>query len=342
MKKTLVAVAAMAAITGAMAEVTISGQVDLSVNATTTTLAAGTKSTVNSVGSNQYGQSQITFGVTEDLGDGTSAYANMVFIPSPATNGESLNQDTGSGVGIKGAFGNIFLGNVYSQVWTVYAAADASGFGATSTAGSVWANTNGVGAKSQSIVYTLPSMVQGLDITAEQNYAGTSTGVGDATGLGVTYTSGAVYAKYAASKLKTTSGTTAFNTYDGAGTATAVTYDGSEATYQALAVTYDLGVTKLFYGAESMSMNDAGDAAESKYTYGLTVPFGAVTLGWGHSNAKFTSNAGTTETTISGDKLFAKYALSKRTVAYVTTGKSSTSGASGALTNTSIGLFHSF
>jgi len=341
MKKTLVAVAAMAAITGAMAEVTISGQVDLSVNATTTTLAAGTKSTVNSVGSNQFGQSQITFGVTEDMGDGTSAYANMVFIPSPASNGTSLNQDTGSGVGIKGAFGNLFLGNVYSQVWTVYAAADASGFGATSTAGSVWANTNGVGAKSQSIVYTLPSMIQGLDITVEQNYAGSTTGNGDAQGLGITYTSGAIYAKYAASKLKT-SATTSFLTYDGAGTVTSETYDGSQATYQAVALSYDLTAAKLYYGAESMSMNDAGDAAESKYTYGLTVPFGAVTVGWGHSNAVFTSDAGTTKTTISGDKLFAKYALSKRTVAYVTTGKSTTSGAKGALTNSSIGLFHSF
>ena len=111
-----------------MAEVTISGQFDLSVNATTTTVAAGTKSTVNSVGSNQYGQSQITFGVSEDLGDGNTAYGNLVFIPSPASNATSLNQDTGSGVGIKGAFGNLFMGNVYSQVWTVYAAADASGF----------------------------------------------------------------------------------------------------------------------------------------------------------------------------------------------------------------------
>ena len=191
-------------------------------------------------------------------------------------------------------------------------------------------------------MYTLPSIVQGLDITAEQNYAGASTGVGDATGLGVAYTSGAFFAKYAASKLKTSSGTTSFFTYDGAGTAsTSTTYDGSEATYSALAVTYDLGVTKLYYGAETMSMNDSGDAAESKSTYGLTVPFGAVTLGWGHSNAAFT-NASATITTISGDKLFAKYTLSKRTVAYITTGKSSTSGVSGALTNSSIGLFHSF
>ena len=88
-------------------------------------------------------------------------------------------------------------------------------------------------------------------------------------------------------------------------------------------------------------MNDSGDAAESKSTYGLTVPFGAITLGWGHSSAAFTTATPAT-TTISGDKLFAKYALSKRTVVYVTTGKSSTSGATTALTNSSIGLFHSF
>ena len=158
--------------------------------------------------------------------------------------------------------------------------------------------------------------------------------------MGISYTNGAFFAKYAANQLKTTS-TTTFSTYDGAATATSSTYEGSVASTQALAVTYDLGVTKLYYGAEQMSVSDSGDSAEGKYTYGLTVPFGAVTLGWGHSNAVFTT-ASSTQTTISGDKLFAKYALSKRTVAYIAAGKSSTSGASGAVSNASVGLFHSF
>jgi len=356
MKKTLVAIAAAAAVTGAMAEATISGQVDLSVNATSTTDLDGTKASANTVGSNQFGQSQLTIGASEDLGDGMSAYANMVFFLSPASNGGGFTQDTGSGVGIKGAFGNIMLGNVYDQVWTVYAAADASGFGATSGAGSAWANTNGVGAKSNSIVYTLPSLVTGLDVTLEQSYNTsamvTATGVntyGDASGFSLAYTSGPFYAKYATSRV-TVSSTNDFYSYDAysaagatpvANSAVGVSFDGTEAKFQALALTYDAGVAKLYIGSVDMSVNNSSTIAEKKSTYGLTVPLGAVTLGWAHSKADFTDDSSTT-TSISGDKVSARYALSKRTVAYVTSGRATTSGSDAALTNTSVGLLHSF
>ena len=336
-----------------MADVTISGQVDLSVNATQTNADAGDKTTTNSVGSNQFGQSQLVFSASEELEGGISAYAKLVFIPSNvASNGGTFTQDTGSGVGIKGAFGDIFLGNVYDQVWTVYAAADASGYGATSGAGSAWANTNGVGAKSTSIVYTLPSLVTGLDITLEQSYntAALTSSVntyGDASGLGISYTSGPFYAKYATSRVKVDTATNVFYQYDAytaaqaAGTAIDVTLDGSELKFQALALTYDFGAAKLYYGALDMTVSDGSTIAEKKSTFGLTVPFGAVTLGWGHSKADFT-DASSTSTSISGDKIFAKYAFSKRTVGYITTGRATTTDSTASLTNTSVGLFHSF
>ena len=347
MKKTLVAIAAAAAVTGAYAEVTISGFVDQAVQSTTKTSTAGAKSTYNTVGNNLIGQDALNFGVTEDLGDGMTAYANintLLFLQTGQTG--AYNTDSGSGVGLKGAFGNIFLGSDYNQVWKTMAAADGSGWGAGGgAAGSVWYNTNGVGNTPRIFSYTLPSMATGLDIVVEQGYGNTASGVGDQTGFSVSYTSGAFMAKYAGMSLKTTSGTTTFTTYDAAGSAYAVsgalTYDGSVAAYQVAALTYDLGVAKLFLGAESMSMNDSGDVAESKNTFGINVPFGATTLGWGHSSSTLTNNAGTQYQT-SGDKLFAKYAFSKRTNAYFTYGKSSQTGSQIGLSNTSVGLTHSF
>jgi len=323
-----------------MAEVSITGFLDQAVQTTTTTSSAGAKTTTNTVGANLIGQDQIVFGVSEDLGDGLTAYAAMAVFNNTTANGTNLSSDTGSGVGLKGAFGNVFLGNVYSQVWQTMAAADASGWGAGSK-GSVWGNTNGVGANSRSIVYTLPSLSAGLDITVEQSYANTSTAVGDASGVSVSYATGALFVKYAASKINVSSGTTTYSSYDGAGTATPTTFDGSQATFQALALTYDLGAAKLYYGAQIMSANDSADVAENKYTYGLTVPFGATTIGWGHSNAVYTNNAGT-NATVSGDKIYAKYAFSKRTNGYFAVGKASTTGSQIGLTNTAIGLTHSF
>ena len=325
-----------------MAEVTISGFIDQAVQTTSTTLAAGTKSTINSIDNNLNGQDQLSFNASEDLGDGMTAYATMNYqtYASGSTTG-TLN-DVGSGVGIKGAFGNLFLGYVYDQIFKTMGDADVTGFGATAAVGSVWASTNGVGANARSIVYTLPSLAQGLEITAEHAYGGVATGVGDSTGVGISYTTGGLYLKYAASQVQTSSGVTTFTTTDGANVATSSLFDGSTANYQAIAATYDLGVAKLYYGNQQMSMSDSGDAAESKWTAGVSVPFGAASLGYGHSSAQFTSIAGLALNAITSDAVIAKYNFSKRTLGYIKAAKSSTSSTSASISNTSLGLVHSF
>ncbi|MFN5811954.1 MAG: porin, partial [Burkholderiales bacterium] len=88
MKKTLVAVAALAAVTGAMAEVTISGFIDQAYNTTRTTDADGVSSTVTSVGHNAIGQDALGFAVSEDLGNGITAFGAI-----------NLIMDTTSGYG---------------------------------------------------------------------------------------------------------------------------------------------------------------------------------------------------------------------------------------------------
>lgn len=343
MKKTLVAIAAVAAVTGAMADVTISGFIDQAVQTTSTTLAAGTKSTINSVGNNLNGQDQLSFNASEDLGDGMTAYGTYNIQPTISVPGGGNLTDVGSGIGIKGAFGNLFIGSVYDQVFLTMAAADVTGFGATNGVGSVWAATNGVGANARSVVYTLPTLADGLTITAEQAYGGLATGVGDSFGYSVAYTTGALFVKFASTQVKTSSGVTAFSSTDGAAVATVSSlFDGSIATHSALAATYDLGSAKLFYGNEQMSMNNAGDAAENKYTAGVSVPFGAASLGYARSSAQFTNAAATKLNEINSDAIVAKYSFSKRTLAYLKAAKSTTSSTSASISNTSLGLVHSF
>jgi len=343
MKKTLVAIAAVAAVTGAMADVTISGFIDQAVQTTSTTLAAGTKSTINSVGNNLNGQDQLSFNASEDLGDGMTAYGTYNIQPTISVPGGGNVTDVGSGIGIKGAFGNLFIGSVYDQVFLTMAAADVTGFGATNGVGSVWAATNGVGANARSVVYTLPTLAEGLTILAEQAYGGATTGVGDSFGYSVAYTTGALFVKFASTQVKTSSGVTAFSSTDGAAVATTSSlFDGSIATYSALAATYDLGSAKLFYGNEQMSMNNSGDAAESKYTAGVSVPFGAASLGYARSSAQFTNAAATKLNEINSDAIVAKYSFSKRTLAYLKAAKSTTSSTSASISNTSLGLTHSF
>lgn len=343
MKKTLVAIAAVAAVTGAMADVTISGFIDQAVQTTSTTLAAGTKSTINSVGNNLSGQDQLSFNASEDLGDGMTAYGTYNIQPTISVPGGGNITDVGSGIGIKGAFGNLFIGSVYDQVFLTMAAADVTGFGATNGVGSVWAATNGVGANARSVVYTLPTLAEGLTITAEQAYGGLATGVGDSFGYSIAYTTGALFVKFASTQVKTSSGVTAFSSTDGAAVATISSlFDGSIATSSALTATYDLGSAKLYYGNEQMSMNNSGDAAENKYTAGVSVPFGAASLGYARSSAQFTNAAATKLNEINSDAIVAKYSFSKRTLAYLKAAKSTTSSTSASISNTSLGLVHSF
>ena len=124
MKKTLVAVAAMVAVTGAMAQATISGMIDGAYTTNRSTTSGGVSTTANSVTSAGAGQSQITFATSEDLGGGMKAIANIRVAPSPFTG--AIAQDV-SEVGVSGDFGTAMLVRDYGIDFLVHAAADASG-----------------------------------------------------------------------------------------------------------------------------------------------------------------------------------------------------------------------
>jgi len=82
-----------------------------------------------------------------------------------------------------------------------------------------------------------------------------------------------------------------------------------------------------YYGT---STKDTGGATTTGSAYGVSVPFGATTLG-----VQASSSAGTT-----GSLVLVKHDLTKRTSAIFQTGRTKVSA--GTTSGTSLGLWHSF
>ncbi len=340
MKKTLVAIAAAAAVTGAFAEVTISGQVDAGIT-TTTINTDGDQTTKNALTPAGMGQSGLNFGATEDLGDGLTAYAAVNTIFTATTVSSSVAIDNGSGVGLKGAFGNVFLGVSYNMTWFAMSAADATGW--NNAAGRVFAPTLNSGQNSNTVIYTLPTMVEGLTLAVEDHLAAVDGNAGAFYGWSAKYATGPLAIQYAGNRTTAAGVANAATLGDGVTLATA---DGTtdsfvgDVTTQAIAVTYDFGAAKLHYGNQTLS--DSGSTiAESKATYGVSIPVGAASIGYAYTTAKFTNADASTADTV-GNKVFAKYNFSKRTYGYINYGVSSTTGSTYSLTATAVGLAHSF
>ena len=357
MKKTLVAVAAMAAVTGAMADVTISGFIDQAWNTVRSTTANGASTTVKSLGNNGIGQDSLGFAVSEDIGGGMKAFGAVNLIMNVTTPSQGVNTDNGSGIGIKGPFGTIVAGQSYTQVWQTTSNSDASGWG-TGVGNVHGVGTGGVGG---GIGYALPEFVSGLGVTIEHGPGEAATGYGNYNGAGIKYTSGGLYAGYAMGQYTATGGaalaavaraagvagaaavpaewTTAPAMGSTAATTEAVTA-GSKSSISALAVSYDFGMAKVFVGYNTNKSGGDVDQTQNSSTYGIAVPFGAASIGVALSSANY-KNAAATNVSANGTRLLGKYTLSKRTYAYFQYGTQKITGGASA-TGNGIGLTHSF
>ena len=167
MKKTLIALAAVAVSSAAMAQVTMSGAVSFGYANDTT--ATGTKT--SGFGTDT---AKIAFGASEDLGGGLKVNASMFIdnlVEGSTANGGNVV------LGVTGGFGSVQFSSAES--------------GDFLPVDGLTANSNGTDA--DRIAYTLPSFVQGLTLVV-QAQDGTAIG-GDTSGNGVTliaanYTSG--------------------------------------------------------------------------------------------------------------------------------------------------------
>jgi len=345
MKKTLVAVAAMAAVTGVMAQATISGFIDGAYTTTKSTDDANVSTSTSSVGSGAAGQSQITFATSEDLGGGMKAIANIRVAPSPFTG--AFAQDI-SEVGLSGDFGTVLLVRDYGIDFFVHAAADASGW--TSGAKGVVHNTSS--GTSNAVAYVLPTFVPGLGVVLAKGVAGTAGGDGDATAYKLTYSTGGLMVQYAGASVNNIAAGTAATDGTGTGWTTNFATGGidtiqeataanSKFTLSALAVTYDLGMAKLHYGKFYRKSGGDADQKSSSDMMGVSFPLGATTVGITSSSAKRTA-ADTTTVKASGYRGKVAYALSKRTTVYGAYGAEKVSDTTQADKQTTFGLIHSF
>ena len=323
MKKTLIALAAVAVSSAAMAQVTVSGGYGVAYQSFDTAavkaVAAGKANTTGigapgaaAVAAVPAGESKgfamtdssVRFAVSEDIGGGMKASGFVSLSANDKRGGNVTKED--SSLSLSGGFGSIAISNTRSSNAAIAANVFASAMPVTS----IYASTDARSAI-DTFNYTTPELTKGLRLsyTQVEFTEGGVTSAGKVNVVGATYSAGPL-AVNVVQKMYNAALSTAEDRTEGA-------------------VTYDLGVAKvgLGYGTKTTATGDAG------VYYGVSVPMGAITIG---------VNGGSR-----GDANYydagAAYALSKRTTINAMMGSRNT-GAAGAadLSQYRVGIFHSF
>lgn len=296
MKKNLIALAVLAASTGAMAQssVTIYGRIDLSVGAEKN-LGEKSKTQLFNGGAGGLTTSRLGFIGTEDLGGGLKAKFKLE---------QRINADTGevqspsfkaeTSVGLSGGFGAFKLGRFTTVYDDVYALANSNNVfdsAFTASANGVYKSGGDYASRfNDQIRYETPSMggfYAGLNYAFEQTSGEKDT----MTGFKAGYKNGPVNVGLGYQNEK-----------------------GSANKYTAISGAYDLGVAALSAGYNNRKGSDA-NGKDNEFTLGVTVPFGAFKVSAGFASSK-TTIGGSTAAKASGFALGATYALSKRTRVY--------------------------
>jgi predicted porin len=342
MKKTLVAVAAMAAVTGAMAQATIYGVIEQTYTSGSTSVGGVTSSKTTSIGEYQMGSSLIGFKGSEDLGSGMNAsYLYEMGVNAQTSMSAPLNRQ--AYVGLSGGFGALRIGKQYSASFNNLVSSDPGG--ATGAPGALYlaVNTSNNGAESplrqdSGIQYDLPTLVSGVKIGVTKVFAGHNTSdggskVGDSQGVAINYASGPLYVGY------TTDSTKSQNINLGAVPLVAAK-DGTTTKQTTLAAGYNLGMAKVTYSDAKVKNSGSGIKASM---FALSVPVDAASLFVSSSTGK--ANVTTVETKLKGMQYGLNYAMSKRTVAYYHAGNTTLTTASNIQTKIKgfgLGIHHSF
>jgi len=363
MKKSLIALAALAVVSAASAQstVTISGLLDFSAigNGKITTNTASTK-TNNTGAQNNFSTGQVSFAGTEDLGGGLTA---SFVINSNITGALATTSfgDRDTNVALAGGFGTVRVGrfipaaaygfntvNPSTYVGSIYSigqtkAVAAARLGTTTT--SFERNDNNV-------QYTSPAF-NGLTLNVNHSTTSTDSSIlaGEAktqqTGLSVAYAKGPLSVAVGINN----------RSVDAVGTSTTAVGDKLDADLNWISASYDLGVAKLIAAhvtREDKTTVAAGTVttgADIKVTnLGVHVPMGAFTFTAAVYSGKNAAGTGVTDDTkLSGNQLSVRYALSKRTFAYALVGTNkiaadsgNTAGITFKETGSAFGLVHSF
>jgi len=341
MKKSLVALAALAVVGAASAQstVTIYGRLDAGYSATTTTATttAGVSTDTRANGINNNGLATSYWGMrgSEDLGGGLRANFNLETSVGIDTGAVGAGFDRISTLGLSGGFGSVMVGRFYTPMFLTTLASDVFGAGGAYT---VNLFTDGV-RSSDALWYTTPNM-GGFSATLMlgRNDTGTTAAAATSgsTGLSGTYAAGPLLVSVAMSKTESTVGIV--NAQN----------DGS-----AITATYDFGAAKLFAGyirGKTQADTSISTFTESTETnLGVSVPFGAATLmaAYGRNTSDVTTAGVATGQTGSDIVVGVTYDLSKRTALYFKTGRVNTLDNTATLAGTkasitSFGMRHLF
>jgi predicted porin len=325
MKKSLVALAALAVVGAASAQssVTIYGTLDVGYGARTANgvdskFQQQSSGSTSTTGSTSNSTSKIGFRGTEDLGGGLKANFGLETGGLDLETGSNaLNFSRASWVGVSGGFGDIKLGRITSKATAAMAQFDLNG-----TAGVSALNTVGVSAvtwygssrRSSQFQYTLPVGGFGLHLAHTLDTDG-AVGDNGRTTLGFTYANGPIAAAFVAESAQT----------NAVGARTAAAIGGS----------YDFGVAKA-----SLTFNQReSEVLGQGFSLGVVAPIGAANVGIQYAR----NNGGSLPATAvqNATELFANYALSKRTSVYIDTmfGSDTVGGANKAY---NIGVIHQF
>ena len=308
MKKTLVAIAALATVGAAFAQssVMLYGRIDASIGSQRTTnngnvaggqVDAGPQVLAGAHTGNRWGMKG-----SEDLGGGLKANFQLE---------SGFNVDTGSSaqggllfgrqawVGLSGGFGALQVGRQYTVIDNMWTAHDT--FALTGYSAAVYAFNKGGYADSSrqnnAVYYTTPSFggfkAGALWAPGENKTPG--VGAGRMTGLEASFASGPL-------------------TVGGAWESTKVTGATPATTAWELGTSYDLGVAKLFGQIEGSKVK-ATNSKDDGYQIGAQIPLGtpSLSVSYARENNKL---GGTKVSTASAYSLMAQYPLSKRTYVY--------------------------
>jgi len=347
MKKTLVAVAAMAAVTGAMANATIYGLIDQAYRSDKTT--AGTTAATKKTGIDSVlnGGSQFGFKGSEDLGGGLTAsfVMELGYETSDAIGGMNNRQ---SFVGLAGGFGSVNIGRQYSNIFLAACGQDVS------SCANIAGNTYVVAADSSqdvrranAINYSLPSIIPGVTIQVgkafgEATTSPTSTNAGNATSYTLGYSAGAIAATLASESRDNEGQFGTATTPPGLANAQAASLTAKRKT-TVTGLSYDAGMAKLLY---TNTKSTIGTGVTKLSMTGIVVPMGAASIAYQAGTGETKSIAATTTSKLKASLVNFNYSLSKRTTAYVKLGSMSETTAAGAntakLSTTAVGIAHGF
>ena len=347
-----------------MAQATIYGTFDQAYRSDRAVMGTAATNSKKGIDSVLNGGMAIGFKGSEDLGSGLTAsfVAEIGFEPSDAYTGYAPVGTVGltgnstaiaisngvnnrqSFVGLSGGFGSLNVGRQYSNIFLAACGYDIGGCAnmAGNLAIMVASDASTDVRRANAINYTLPSFAPGLTVQIGKAYgetvrvgANATNNAGDSSSYTLGYATGPFSATFAA---ETTDNTGAFGGFVNKAAASIAMKRKTNVT----GLSYDAGVAKLNY---TNSKSTVGPAASKASMYGISVPLGALTLGY-ESGTGSTSATSAAASALKGSQFALNYAFSKRTTAYMRQGTASETTAVGAntakVTTSAVGISHNF